>query len=185
MALFAGALVSFAQIVNGVNPSTTNTQSVSWGALLVFLYGAIMLSLAGSFLSLIMIKMCSDLPLAVQQTILSKSPTRTIIPGHVAVGGQISEDVLASHFGQISEDVLASHFLLLETFGMSVSYKRVVRLSNLVLIATCISTFMAFTFWLFLSEAIIIAGLTMIFFGAAAIIVTFAYITAGNGQGWS
>jgi hypothetical protein len=173
MVLFAGALVSFAQIVSGVDPTTTNTGSVSWGALLVFLYGAIILSLGGSFLSLIVIKMCSDLPLAAQKRILrERSATRKPL-SHVAAGGLLSEHVLAHHF------------LLLETFGMSTTYRLVIRLSDLVLIAACVCTFAALTFWVFLSETIITAGVTMIFFGATGIIVIVAYIIAGNGQQWA
>jgi hypothetical protein len=173
MALFAGALVSFAQTVNGVDPSTSDTSSVLWGTLLVFLYGAIILSLGGSLISLIVIKMCSDLPIAAQQKILREGVAKSKTLSQIATGGVLSEFALANHF------------VLLERFGMSRAYKVVIRASTLVLIATSVCTFATLTFWVFLSSTIITAGLTMIFFGGTAIIVVVAYLIAGNGQRWS
>ncbi|KIM22672.1 hypothetical protein M408DRAFT_332808, partial [Serendipita vermifera MAFF 305830] len=67
MALFAGGLVSFAQIVEGVDSEDPKTTPASWQAMRVFLYGSVMLNLAGAFLSLLTIKMCTDLPLAYHQ----------------------------------------------------------------------------------------------------------------------
>ncbi|KIM22694.1 hypothetical protein M408DRAFT_332815 [Serendipita vermifera MAFF 305830] len=64
MALFAGALVSLAQIMEGVDPEDPKTTTASWQAMRVFLYGSVMLNLAGAFLSRITIKMCTDLSLA-------------------------------------------------------------------------------------------------------------------------
>lgn len=173
MALFAGALVSFAQIINGVDSSTGDTSSVSWGALLVFLYGSIILSFGGSLISLTVIKMCSDVPIAAQQKILREGVAKSKTLSQIAAGGVLSEYALANHF------------VLLERFGMSKAYKVVIRASNLVFIATSICTFTTLTFWVFLSETIITAGVTMIFFGGTAIIVIAAYLIAGNGQRWS
>jgi hypothetical protein len=164
MALFAGALSSFAQIVSAVDPATVDKTSVSWGALLVFLYAAIILSLSQCFISIIIIKMCSDLPLAVRQRILVS---------HVPASGDPPE-----------ADILADHFRLLEAYGMSTEYKQVDRLAGLVLILACICTFTSLTIWIFLSETIATAGVTMVFFGATAIIVIYAYVVGTNGQGW-
>jgi hypothetical protein len=175
MALFAGALASFAQIVNGVDPTKTDTSTFSWGALLVFLYSAIMLSLAGSFLSLIVIKMCSDLPLASQQKVLEeRSPL-----SHKPLSS------VAARSGQIDAFILANRSRLLEHFGMSKGFKVVDRMGSFVLLAACVCTCAALTFWIFLSEPIVTAGVTMVCFGVTAIIVILAYRFATNGQGWS
>jgi len=166
MALFAGALASFAQMANSVNgPTIINTSSISWGAWLVFLYAAIIFSLAGSFLSLVIIKMCSDLPLAIRQRILHS---------RVPASGDLPET-----------EVLEDHFGLLEAYGMSTNYKLVDRLAGFVLLAACVCTFTALTFWVFLSETKVTAGVTMVLFGVTAIIVLHAYVVGTNGQGWN
>jgi hypothetical protein len=202
MALFAGALASFAQMVNGVDPTKTDTTTLSWGALLVFLYSAIMLSLAGSFLSLIVIKMCSDLPLAAQQkileegsplsnrsTFLSGSGPRSAFP--FAFVSSVSShkhkplSTIAARGGKIDAYILANRSRLLEHFGMSRGFKVVDRMGSFVLLAACICTCAALTFWIFLSEPIVTAGVTMVCFGVTAIIVILAYGFATDGQGWS
>src|SRR5277367_2067711 len=65
MALFAGALASLAQIVAG--SVDQDEGPASWKALRVFLYPAIMLNLSGAFISLMMVKVCTDFPLAAYQ----------------------------------------------------------------------------------------------------------------------
>jgi hypothetical protein len=164
MALFAGALTSFAQIASSVDPSTADKGSTSWGVWLVFLYAAILFSLAGSFLSLMVIKMCSDLPLAIRQRILF-SP--------VPASGDLPE-----------AEVLADHFRLLEAYGMSTKYKLVDRLAGFVLLAACVCTFTSLTFWIFLSETKATAGVTMVLFGLTAIIFLCAYMIGIAGRGW-
>lgn len=174
MGLFAGALVSFAQIVSGVDENKIDKHSIAWGALLIFLYGAIMLSLGGSFLSLIIIKMCSDLPLAAQQRVLTEQfSSSTKLLSEVARGRQT-----------IPAYILESHFRLLENFGMAPEYRMVHVVSGLVLISACVCTFIALTLWVFISEAIITAGITMVFFVLIAFIVIMVYFFASNGQGW-
>lgn len=172
MALFAGALVSLAQIVAGA-AQTGDTTSASWAALRVFLYAAIMLNLGGAFLSLICIKMCSDLPLAAQQRLLREgSPTSTSALSKVARGETLDADILGDHFG------------LLRIMGMSPWYRLVDQMSSWVLIVACVCTFIALTFWIFLSETIVTAGVTMVIFGPVAILVILVFVFASLGQGW-
>jgi len=164
MALFAGALASFAQIASSVDPAIMDKSSISWGAWLVFLYAAIIFSLAGSFLSLVIIKMCSDLPLAIRQKILlSRVPATDDLP---------------------EAEVLADHFRLLEAYGMSTNYKLIDKLAGVVFLAACVCTFTALTFWIFLSETKATSGVTMVLFGITAVIVLGAYIVGTSEQGW-
>jgi hypothetical protein len=65
LALFAGALTSIAQTVSAT--VDVDDSPASWKAMRVFLYSAIMLNFSGAFLSLMIVKMCSDLPLAMFQ----------------------------------------------------------------------------------------------------------------------
>jgi hypothetical protein len=172
MALFAGALVSLAQLVGSPN-SGPNANSASWSAMMVFLYSAIMLSLGGAFLSLLAIKMCSDLPLAAQQKLLREGSAASNSPlSKIARGETLGSEILEDHFG------------LLESFGMSNGYRHVDRLCFLVPVAASVCTFAALTFWVFLSETIITAGITMVTFGSVAIIVGYVFNLAGHGQGW-
>jgi heme A synthase len=172
MALFAGALVSLAQLV-GTSNSSSDGNSVSWSALLVFLYSAIMLNLGGAFLSLLAIKMCSDLPLAAQQKLLREGSAASKSPlSRIARGETLGTEILEDHFG------------LLESFGMSRGYRHVDYLCFSSLMAASVCTFVALTFWVFLSETNVTAGITMITFGPVAIIVVRVFVLAGYGQGW-
>ncbi|KIM29790.1 hypothetical protein M408DRAFT_328615, partial [Serendipita vermifera MAFF 305830] len=139
MALFAGALISLAQIVAGAG-NGDDTSSLSWGALRVSLYAAIMLNLGGAFLSLICIKMCSDLPLAAQQRLLREGCANSTTPL-----SKLARDET------LEQEILGDHFYLLTTMGMSPWYRLVDQLSTYVLIAACVCTFIALTFWVFLS----------------------------------
>ena len=172
MALFAGALVSLAQIVSAADQNM-DTTSVSWGALRVFLYSAIMLNLGGAFMSLITIKMCSDLPLAAQQTLLRE--------GHAGSSHPLSKIARGE---TIDTNDLKNHFRLLRAMGMSPWYQRVDGLSTWMLIIACVCTFAALTFWVFLSGTIATAGVTMVIFGPVAIIIVIAFVYASQGQGW-
>jgi hypothetical protein len=168
LALFAGALVSLAQIMENV---TNNNTSASWQALRVFLYGAIMLNLTGAFLSLVTIKMCSDLPLAnYQKQFKSSLPTTS-----AAVAPTIPNGVKPwSRLG-----------ILLDA-GMSPNYTFVDEASKWVLVASGVSTFASLTFWVFLNSnnwntAVII---TMVLFVPAALVVIRAFLIASRGEGW-
>jgi len=193
MGLFAGALVSLAQIVNAV-PETNITAPISWGAMIVFLYSAIMLSLSGSFLSLVVIKMCSDVPLAAQQKILDEGRPDLITPTeNTAAEANINNTPLSPRGGPLSNvvngEVLTRHILshnrrLLKYFGMSDQFKVVDRLTGFVLIAASVCTFAALAFWIFLSQNLVTAGLTMVFFGLIAIFVVYVYALAIRKQGW-
>lgn len=72
MGLWAGALVTFHKIVCGVDPGVISAYPTLWGSLMVFLHSAIMFSLTGPVIFLVAIKMCSDLPLTVQQRLLEE-----------------------------------------------------------------------------------------------------------------
>ncbi|KIM21412.1 hypothetical protein M408DRAFT_333486 [Serendipita vermifera MAFF 305830] len=165
MALFAGALVSLAQIVEGVDSEDPKTTTASWQAMRVFLYGSVMLNLAGAFLSLLTIKMCTDLPLAYHQW---KSKQRK---GPVVNRPHGLEEW--HRFG-----------LLLEA-GMSRRYASLDRMSTLVLILACICTFASLTFWVCLNTLnVITSGITMIIFGSGGLVVITAFVMTSVGEGW-
>jgi hypothetical protein len=163
MALFAAALVSLAQIVEGVDK--TDTTTTSWQALRVFLYGAIMLNLAGAFLSLLTIKMCTDLPLAYHQR---------------QTGRQKNADI------KLPNDVVDWHRSgILLGAGMSRYYAWIDLSSTLVLISACVCTFSSLTFWVLLNTLDPkTSGITMIIFGSVAIVVLGSFAITSLGEGW-
>jgi hypothetical protein len=67
---------------------------------------------------------------------------------------------------------------------MSRAYRHVDNLCYSILMAACVCTFVALTFWVFLSETSITAGITMVTFGPVAIVAVRAFVLAGTGQGW-
>jgi ethanolamine transporter EutH len=165
MALFAGALVSLAQIVEGVDTTSTDTTTASWQALRIFLYGSIMLNLAGAFLSLLTIKMCSDLPLAYHQRQLGPGTNADIkLPAGV-------------------KDWHRSGVLL--GAGMSRYYSWIDITSTLMLVAACVCTFSALAFWVLLNTLDPkTSGITMIIFGSVAIVVLGAFAITSLGERW-
>ncbi|KIM29792.1 hypothetical protein M408DRAFT_22657 [Serendipita vermifera MAFF 305830] len=210
MALFAAALVSLAQMIGDAAAQATGA---SWEALKFFTYAAIMLNLGGAFLSLIIIKMCSDLPLAAQQRLLEPGandfttsgspygpPLRRSAPTNTSSVMNTKDQAVfdpnwidthneniplaAAQDGILSPEILVNHFLLLESFGMSKRYRIVDRLGAWSLVAACVCTFAAFSFWTFLTEGVATAGATMVIFGSTAIIVMTVYAIGSLGQGW-
>jgi len=182
--LFASALVSLAQMIATVS-STVDTDGSSWVALRFFTFSAIILNLSGAFLSLITIKMCSDLPVAAQQRVIKDrtAPPRDT-PYFITVEDLDIPFRVATGVGILSPTILDDHFLLLKCFGMSKWYRFVDRASSMVLVVACACTFAALTFWMFLNEPQMTAGVTMITFGLAAIITICALLLALSRQGW-
>lgn len=191
LALFASALVSLAQMIASVSTSTViDTSGGSWVALRFFTFSAIILNLVGAFLSLVIIKMCSDLPVAAQQKVTRQTGTKNratqerdiqywITPEHWNIPYGV-----ATGLGILPPHILENHFLLLRCFGMSKWYEFVDRSSSVVLVLACVCTVAALTFWMFLNEPQMTAGVTMITFGSAAIISICALSISVVGQGW-
>jgi hypothetical protein len=207
MALFAAALVSLAQMIAAID-NPTNTSTLSWEALRFFTYAAIILNLSGAVVSLMIIKMCSDLPLTAQQKLLevNESDLTDInqgssqnqyalpsIPPNTAVSifdpdwitaRNRNIPLAAARDGVLVPEILLDHFRLLESFGMSEKYRTVDQSSSWVLMAACACTFAALGLWIFLTEANITAGITMISFGSTGILVLTVFLIGNRGQGW-
>ncbi|KIM23121.1 hypothetical protein M408DRAFT_28135 [Serendipita vermifera MAFF 305830] len=163
MALFAGALVSLAQIVEGVGSEDPKTTTASWQAMRVFLYGSVMLNLGGAFLSLLTIKMCTDLPLAYHQS-TDKEGKNIKLPHGVEP---------------------QYRFGLLLKAGMSRHYATVDHMSTMALILACMCTFASLTFWVCLNTpSAITSGLTMIIFGLVGLGAISAFVMTSLGEGW-
>lgn len=207
MALFAAALVSLAQMIAAAAEKT----GASWEAMRFFTYAAIMLNLGGAFISLVIIKMCSDVPRAAQQKIVtwgesdlmnvSYQPPSIPKTARITPSGNLNTTATpvnpdwittkneniplsAAQGGILIPEILQDHFLLLESFGMSKKYRFVDRVASWALVAACVCTFAALSFWTFLTEAVVTAGVTMIAFGLTAIIVTTVYFIGSFGQNW-
>jgi hypothetical protein len=165
--------------------TTVDTSGGGWVALRFFTFSAIILNLGGAFLSLITIKMCSDLPVAAQQRVIKDrtAPTRDTPYFLIAEDLDIPLRV-ATGVGILSPTILDDHFLLLKCFGMSKWYRFVDRATSGVLVVACACTFAALTFWMFLNEPQTTAGVTMITFGLAAIVTICALLIAVSRQGW-
>jgi hypothetical protein len=181
--LLASALVSLVQTVASVS---TDTTSPSWQALRGFIYSAIILNLSGAFLALMTIKMCSDLPVVAQQKLIDGLTTSNVPMSSIVEPDWITPEhdnipfaATIAGKGVLSVKILGDHFLLLRCFGMSRWYKAVVRISSWVLVAACVCSFAALTLWMFLSESVTTAGLTMIPFGITAIIVICVFLVGG------
>lgn len=159
MALFTGALASLAQTLSGDSMIDKADTPASWKALRVFLYSAIILNFSGAFLSLAVVKMCTDLPLAAHQAMLLNGPK-------------------ASHNqpGTVSQ-------LLIDS-GMSRGYNTVNLSLTVVFVSACICTFATLTFWVLLSETSIVAGITMIVFGLVGLNAIVVSVITGRGQNW-
>ena len=206
MALFATALVSLAQMIAGVDATNANTPS--WAALRFFTYAAIILNLSGAVVSLVIIKMCSDVPLAAQQKILevdesdlrdtnqiSSQNQHTLPSMRPSTAVSIFDpewitsrnrniSLAAAREGVLLPEILLDHFRLLESFGMSMKYRIVDQSANCILMAACACTFTATAFWTFLTESIVTAGITMISFGPTGILVLTVFLIGNRGQGW-
>ncbi|KAG8831807.1 hypothetical protein FRC18_005952 [Serendipita sp. 400] len=177
MPLFAGAFVGLAQIVEGVDPEKTKTTSHSWRALRVFLYGAIMLSLLGAFLSLIIIKMCSDLPIARYQRGLKKKSQAIADPALDIESKSLPQE-------RSSIEPLSREEILLDA-GISPSYFFVDTTSAWVLIFACLFGFISLAFWVAVSaDSRVTAGFTLTIFILCGMIFIVTVRIAGRAQGW-
>ena len=184
MALFASGLYSLAGMV-AAKSSEANT--APWHTLRVFTYSAIILNLSGAVFSLVITKMCSDLPLAALQTLLSESNKHTPAtkgdPKWINKGDD-NIPFAAADEGTLEASILDDHYTLLESFGMSRSFKWVIRINSWILVIACVCTFTALSLWTFLNETLITAGVTMIVFGSTAITVACVFIIGNMAQGW-
>ena len=153
--------------------STTNTTTATWVAIRFFTYSAIILNLASSFICLMIIKMCTDVPHNAQQSIANhnnKEPSRAM---RVARGEVIPRGLLGSHYR------------LLEEFGMSPYYRYIdsAIFSQLVTGAFTF-TFVALTIWIWATQSTLNAGLTMITVVPAYLSSVFVYNVCLKSQGW-
>jgi hypothetical protein len=185
MALFASGLYSLAGMVADKSADANTT---SWHALRVFTYSSIVLNLSGAVFSLVITKMCSDVPLAAMQTLLSENNKHTPQatkddPKWINKGSDGIPFAIADQ-GTLEATILEDHYTLLESFGMSSTYKWVIRINSGVLVVACVCTFTALSLWTFLNETLITAGVTMIVFGSTAILVASVFIMGNRGQGW-
>ena len=187
-------------------PGPIDTSGAAWQALRGFTFSAIVLNLGGAFISLMIIKMCTDVPLAAQRRVLegTDSPlqpstrppnmnlptaplTRTPNPlsnAHLkwVFPNNDNMPLAVAQGGVLVPDLLNNRFLLLERFGMSKWYKNVDLAISWVVISACICTFAALTFWVFLNEWVVTAGLTMISFISTAVIAIGVLFVGGYGQ---
>jgi hypothetical protein len=194
-------------MIAGVNQAT-NTNTLFWEALRFFTYTAIILNLGGAVVSLMIIKMCSDLPLAAQQKLLEidesdltdihqgysqshdtlpRIPPNTVAnifdPNWITAKNR-NIPLAAARDGVLVPDLLLDHFCLLEGFGMSKKYRIVDQSSSWVLMAASACTFVALCLWAFLTGAAITAGVTMISFGFTGILVVTVFLIGNRAQGW-
>jgi hypothetical protein len=124
-----------------------------------------MLNLAGAFLSLLTIKMCTDLPLAYHQWQNGQGKNADI---------KVPDGVKEWHRSGI-----------LLGAGMSRYYAWIDLTSTLVLIAACVCTFSSLTFWVLLNTVNPkTSGITMIIFGSVAVVVLGAFAITSLGEGW-
>jgi hypothetical protein len=155
LALFAGVLASLAQTVAG--NVDVDESPASWKALRVFLYSAIMLNLSGAFVSLMMVKLCSDFPLAAYQNADQGKPLET--------GKTISELLRACHVSRwywyVNQSFVVTSFL------------------------ACLCTFTSFSFWVLLSETFAVGVVTMVIFSILAINAILVFAATKNAQVWT
>ncbi|KIM29259.1 hypothetical protein M408DRAFT_121521 [Serendipita vermifera MAFF 305830] len=176
--------MSLAQMIASI-ATAVDTNSGSWVALRFFTFSAIILNLSGAFLSLVTIKMCSDVPVAAQQMVVKDRRASLRTTRYLVTPEDLNIPMgVASGKGFLSPTILGNHFLLLRCFGMSKWYKAVDRASSGVLVLACICTFAALTFWMFLNEPQATAGFTMIVGGSSATIVICAVMIAVFNQKW-
>ncbi|KIM26732.1 hypothetical protein M408DRAFT_25201 [Serendipita vermifera MAFF 305830] len=154
LALFAGGVASIAQTLGGT--MTEEVSPDSWKVLRVFLYSAIMFNLSGAFISLMIVKMCTDLSLAAWNKKCRPAPS--------------------------PENETVSR--LLRRYNMSNSYWIVERLFVFVSIFACVFTFTALSLWVFLSEPLKVAGATMAIFSALGIAVLLSFWITIRGENW-
>jgi hypothetical protein len=124
-----------------------------------------MLNLCGAFLSLVIVKMCCDFPLAHYQRAVRKIPPRP-------VDRKIEE---------------WSRRGLLCTAGMTRLFFTVEEMSYWTMILACVSTFTSLTLWVSLITAAdndTWSRVTMGFFGPCAMVVVGAFGIAVYGQRW-
>lgn len=139
-----------------------------WEALRFFIYSALILNLSGTFLCLMTIKMCTDLPHHAQQMVVLKEDSW---PSQVARGATLSEELLTDHW------------LLLKAFGISNRYQNMDIVFVFVVLFGGLYTFVAVIFWIWLTESYTLAGATMITVVPAVASVVYG-VVAASAEGW-
>lgn len=141
-ALFAGALVSLAQLV-----ATDDTKSSAWDALRFFVYTAISVNLSATALALIIIKLCTDLPCLAQQRMLTEPSSW---PSRCAYGEPLPLRLLGDPVQMLVE------------FGMSRRYNALDWGAAVWIIIGHINTFAALTLWVWLTQSYVVAAASMV-----------------------
>lgn len=141
-ALFAGALVSLAQLV-----ATNETSSPTWEALRFFIYGAIAVNLSGTTLALIIIKMCTDIPCIALERVLDQPSSW---PARCARGEPLPLKLLRDPVQMLVQ------------FGMSRHYNALDWGAGIWVIIGYINTFSAMTLWVWLTQTPAVAVVLMV-----------------------
>jgi len=137
-ALFAGALVSLAQLV-----ATNDTSSPAWDALRFFTYAAIAINLSGTTLALIIIKMCTDVAFTAQRLLISDPRSW---PARLARGESLPREILGD---QVQFPV---------AFGMSRGYIWLDWGAAVWFLLGFLSTFASLTLWIWLTQSFLVAA---------------------------
>jgi hypothetical protein len=156
--------LTLAQMIPDDHPDTA-----AWETLQFFIYSSIILNLSGTFLCLMAIKMCTDLPHHAQQLALSNPdswPSR-------AARNEI-----------LPENILKNHWVLLGKFGMSPRYQRLDALFVYVVLFGGLYTFIAVILWVWLTSPHIVAGVIMLTVAPAVLSMTYGLVAACTGEGW-
>ncbi|KIM22141.1 hypothetical protein M408DRAFT_292928 [Serendipita vermifera MAFF 305830] len=141
-ALFAGALLSLAQLV-----AQEDARTLPWQTIRFFTYTAISINLTGTTLALVLIKMCSDLESTAQQMVVSIPSS---LPARIARGEKLPRHLIMNHYK------------LLEEFGMSPGYKALDFGAAIWITSGNVSTFVSVIMWVWLAEDKAVAGATMV-----------------------
>jgi hypothetical protein len=154
MGLFAGGLTTLDSRI-GDNFNGYDSPA-SWKALRFFLYSAIMLNLSGSFLALMIIKICIDMQLTAYEQNLPPSPY---------VKSTVTD--------------------LLSKYGMSPWYWLVNRSFVFISLLAWVCTFLTLSFWVLLSETLVLAVVTMVLFGLVAFVVLCVFAVTIKAERWT
>jgi len=143
----------------------------SVAALKFFTYSAIILNLTGTFICLITIKMCTDVPHRAQQAVL-------LNPNSWAA--KIADGTQA-----LPPGILISHHALLEAFGMSKKYRWIDTIVfSSIIIFGFFYTIISVVLWVWLSSSYVSAGAVMITAVPAFFAAIYVLCVGVLGQGW-
>jgi hypothetical protein len=121
--------------------------NAAWRALQFFIYSAIILNFTATFLCLMAIKMCTDLPHYAQQMAVLQGKSW---PNRAARGETLKRELLTDHWR------------LLKAFGMSSRYRFIDALFFFIVIFGCLYAFIAVVIWICLTVPPAVSGATMV-----------------------